>query len=87
LVIAFAIVIAALFGFLNVYHLFKNGHIPQILKTITGVTIIGIVIALAIIGFVLDVLSNFAVFAITAFILIIGVLIIYSIVAFTKSIK
>ena len=87
LVVSFGIVIAMLFGALNVYHLFSNGHIPKLLKIITGFMMIAIVGSLSIIGFVLDIISDFAVFAITSGIIIASLFIVYLIISFTKSRK
>ena len=85
LVVSFAIVVAIMFGALNVYHLFTHGHIPKLLKIITGIILIAIMAALSIVGFVLDIISDFAVFAFGSGILIVGLLIVYGIISFTKS--
>ncbi len=76
-----------LFGALNIYHLFNNGHIPKLLKIISGFMIVLIVGCLSIIGFVLDIISDFAVFTITSGIVIASLLIFYLIISFTKSKK
>lgn len=87
LVISFGIVIAILFGAINIYHLFTHGHIPKTLKIITGLIVFIIVGSLSIIGFVLDIISDFAVFAIASGIIIASLFIVYSIISFTKSRK
>ena len=87
LAVSFGIVITILFGALNVYHLFNKGHIPKVLKIITSAMIISIMGSLSIIGFVLDIISDFAVFAITSGIIITGLIIVYFIISFTKSRK
>lgn len=87
LAVSFGIVISGLFGALNVYQLFRKGHIPKLLKTITGIIIIGVVGSLSIIGFVLDIISDFLVFAFTSGILILALLLIYLIISYTKARK
>ena len=85
LVVSFAIVVAMMFGALSVYHLFTHGHIPKLLKNITGIILIAIMAVLSIVGFVLDIISDFAVFAFGSGILIVGLLIVYGIISFTNS--
>ncbi len=87
LAVSFGLVICILFGFLNVYQLFKKGHIPKVLKIISGIVIIGIVAALAVIGFALDIISDFSVFAITIGVMVISIFIVYLLTSYTKSSK
>ncbi len=84
-VVAIAIVICFLLGFLNFYHLKKYNYLPKILKYVSGIIIVAIVVTLAVIGFVKDIISDFSVVTIIAAIIIIGFFIVYLIIAFNKS--
>lgn len=71
-------------GAINVYFLNKQSHLPKFVKYVTGFVIVAIVVALAVIGFMLDVLSDFTVFTILMAIIIIAVYVIHLLIYWNK---
>ena len=84
-IVSISIVICCIMGAINVYYLNRQSHLPKFVKYITGFIIIGIVVALAVIGFMLDVLSDFTVFTILMAIIIIAVFMIYVLIYLNKA--
>lgn len=86
-IIALAIIISVLLGLLNYYHLHRHGHIPKFIKYATAVLITAFVVAIATVGFVLDVISDFEVFTILMAIVIVGFFLVYLLMNYAKKSK
>lgn len=82
-IVSISIVICCLLGVINMYYL-NTSHLPKAIKYITGALIVTIVVALALIGFLMNVLSDFTVFTILMAVIIVALLIIYLLIYFNK---
>ena len=83
-IVSISIVICCIMGAINVYYLNRQSHLPKFVKYVTGFVIIAIVVVLAVIGFMLDVLSDFTVFTILMAIIIIAVYVIHLLIYWNK---
>lgn len=83
-IVSICIIICFLMGAINIYYLNNQSYLPKFVKYGIGFIIIVIVVALAVIGFMFDVLSDFTVFTILMLIIIIAVFIIYLLIYFSK---
>lgn len=84
-IVSICIVTCSLLGVVNIYYITKQSHLPRFVKYGTGGFIIIIIVALAIIGFAMNVLSDFTVFTILMLIVIVAVLIIYLLIYWNKA--
>ena len=79
-----AITIAIALGLLNLYHLHKDGVIPQTLKILTTLTLLLIVVVFTLAGFIYDIVSGFMVFTIIMFFIFISIFAISTLISFNK---
>lgn len=82
-IVTISIVICCLLGVINMYYLNKS-YLPKVVKYGTGLVIVGIVVGLALVGFLMNVLSDFTVFTILMAVIIIALLIVYLLIYFNK---
>lgn len=82
-IVSISIVVCCLLGVINMYYL-NTSYLPKVVKYGTGALIVAIVVTLALVGFLMNVLSDFTVFTILMAVIVVALLIIYLLIYFNK---